>query len=86
MIGCKTLLALQYKKLKQGHAIPQVVSCQILNVEAQIYARVSLCLICGGQNGIGIGLLRAFLFSPLNIIPLLLLIHLYHMGDGQRAH
>jgi hypothetical protein len=39
-------------------AMAQVVSCRPLTTEAQVRARVSPCVICGGQTGTGTG------FSP----------------------
>jgi hypothetical protein len=59
-----------------GRAMAQAVSRWPLTAEARVRARVDPCGICGGQSGTGAGFLRVLRFSPANIIPLLLHIHL----------
>jgi hypothetical protein len=59
-----------------GRAMVQAVSRWPLTAEARVRARVDPCGICGGQSGTGTGFLRVLRFSPVNIVPPLLHIHL----------
>jgi hypothetical protein len=59
-------------------AMAQVVNCWPLTAEAQVRTQIGPSGICGGQSGTGTGF-------PINIIPPLLSILIYHMGINNRS-
>jgi hypothetical protein len=63
----------------------QGVSRRPLNTEDRVRAWVSPCEICGGQSGTGIGFSPSSSGLPINIIPPLLSILVYHLGGEQYA-
>jgi hypothetical protein len=61
------------------------VSLRLLTAEARFRDQVSPCRTCGDKVALGQVFLPVLRFSPVNIIPSLLHIHSFHLGDGQRA-
>lgn len=68
------------------YAIAQAVSRRFLSAEAIVHASVSPCGICGGLSGTGAGSFWSPSVFPVDIIPPLLLILLYHLRNGQTTH
>jgi hypothetical protein len=56
-------------------AIAQAVSRRLLSKEACVHSQGSLYEICGVQSGLGQGILRVLMLSPVTIVPPLLRIH-----------
>jgi hypothetical protein len=52
-----------------GRAITQAVSLRLPNAAARVREQVRLFGLCGGQSGIGAGLLQVLRFSQLILIP-----------------
>jgi len=65
-----------YNSLGTVCAMAQAVSCWPLTAKARVRARVDPCEICDGQSDTVAGFIRVLRFSPANIIPPLLHIHL----------
>jgi hypothetical protein len=68
--------------LYYGFVVARAVSCQPLIMEAQVYAKVSPCGICGGQSGTVMGFSLEFLSSPHKYHSTVALsFPIYYMGD-----
>jgi hypothetical protein len=66
-LACKPNVCTRIRKpsSRGGHAMSQAVSRQPVTAEAQVFARISPCDICGGQSDPGTGFLYDFFgFSP----------------------
>jgi hypothetical protein len=68
----------------KGRAVVQAFSRRPLTTEARVRARVSPCELYGGKSGTGIVFLGVFGLYPVNIIPPLFSILIYHLGDEDR--
>jgi hypothetical protein len=54
-----------------------------LNAEGRVRSRVSLCGNLGGQSGTGTGFYLNYSVLPVNIIPPVFSILMYHLWDEQ---
>jgi hypothetical protein len=79
-------IAFFYYATSINHAIFQIISCHLLTTEANVYAQVSTCGICGGQSDTRTDFSASPQLSLVGIFLLLLHIHLYIMWGRTVAH